>query len=179
MEIVPDDTFDAAAFINILIGGLKEVAVQNFPIVNATCLVQVIDRLTDPAALARLVQSISTWREGVTTLVKIERYLDRFLAELEENYDPTSDETFQAIVEEIVRRSFCGRCTRNIQPLCVNVCGSLARAAYSPFFTRFRSDFQALWNVVARDVQVISSVTNTFFQSLAIVIDPDVLVSCL
>ncbi len=180
LEIVADDSFIPAVFVNDVLNAVRAVAVETFSSGNNTmCLQRVIDELINDVAVGGLVQSVTVWREAVTTLEKIERYFETFLTELERDYDPANDETFEAIVRDIVRRSFCGRCTRNIPPLCINVCGALARAAYSPFFTQFRSGFQALWNVVARDVQIVISVTAEFFDNLDVIVDTDALVSWL
>lgn len=182
LEIDDDDDFDAVAYIDDVINVLTDIALANalerFPFTfDIQCVEDIVRQELNQRVVNSLVDSVNTWRRAITTLYKIERFLETFVSQLEQRYDREQDPTLLRTVNQLVELSFCGRCTQNIPPLCLNICGAITLAAYSPFYDELQSQFTMLWNTVQRDLEIISETTAVFFRGIQSIIDIDTLVS--
>ncbi len=171
-----EDAFDrlfensSVASVRVLI---DDITASLFPGYEEQCVKRIIMSHIDQRAEASLAESSSTLCRGVTTLIKIEVFLDLILYEIDTYYSP-EDPTIQSLVDVLSKRSFCGRCMGNIPPLCLNICGAITRALYSPLHTRLSDQFNLLWRVARRDVEIIQQAINSIFAGINSIYDTEV-----
>lgn len=110
--------------------------------VQVDCVINLIRDNTRADVQANITATLRRFQRILQSLVKIARFLENFEDSLEK-FEPLKE-----CVDELIRRSICGRCTRNIPPLCTNVCGALVRVCLSPVFTGLRDEFNALWRYI-------------------------------
>ena len=88
----------------------------------------------------------------------------------------------ETILQECVTRfidlAFCSRCVRATPPLCFNTCNALLRACYSPYYTVLNRQYNQLWNVVQRTVQVANSTVQGLLTGESVILNIDSIVSC-
>ncbi len=171
LEIGSDDQFDVQVFIDGVIDALATIA-ANLITDDTMCAKGVIDtHVNRETAVPLMVDAITSYREAITTLDKIKFFLEEYAENLSATFDPESLEVF---VDEIIERSFCSRCTITTQPMCTNVCGAVVRAAYSPFYTELRDQFNLLFSVARDDVEIIEGVITTFLSATASILDTSI-----
>ena len=110
--------------------------------VQVDCLVKLIKANIRADVRANITATLRRFQRILQSLAKIGRFLENF----EDNLDKF--EPLKECIDELIRRSICGRCTANIPPLCTNVCGALVRVCLSPVFTGLRREFNILWRYI-------------------------------
>lgn len=110
--------------------------------VQVDCLANLIRKNIRAEVQANITATFRRFQRIIQSLAKIGRFLENF----EDNLDKF--EPLKECVDELIRRSICGRCTRNIPPFCTNVCGALVRVCLSPVLTGLRGQFNILWRYI-------------------------------
>ncbi len=126
----------------------------------------------DQQAKASMVESIVRLRRAMTTLAKFDDFADELQCTVDTD-SSLEDPTFRRLFDELIERSFCGRCTGNIPPLCLNICGAITRAVYSPLHTRLSDQFNLLWRVARRDVEIIQQASDSLLAGISSILDTD------
>ncbi len=164
----------STAFIANVTDVVARIAIQSIPAYEKECIRGITMSHINQQAKDSLVESVTRIHRAVTTLTKINKVAVEFYDRMKwDIYYFLKDPTFQSLVDELIERSFCGRCTGNIPPLCLDICGAIIRAVYSPVYTRLRDQLNLLWRVSRRDVEIIRQASDSLFAGISSILDTD------
>ena len=87
------------------------------------------------------------------------------------NFTLAGETVLQQCVTRFIDLAFCSRCVRATPPFCFNTCNALLRACYSPYYTALNRQYNQLWDVVQRTVQVANSTVQGRLTGESVILD--------
>ena len=171
-EIPDEDDFNVRGFVDSLLDSFSDVLEETYESASEDCISGVIRSQLNQNAVNDMVTQLQEIRRSITTLRRIGRFLQRQLGTLQ------GETILQECVTRFIDLAFCSRCVQATPPLCFNTCNALLRACYSPYYTALNRQYNQLWDVVQRTVQVANSTVQGLLTGESVILDIDSIVSC-
>ena len=150
-EVTSTDTFNAEDFVSGFFEAFENIVAETLGGIDMNrrdCIVRAIGSLIDDSTIQAIAREFDRIRESILTSSEILTFLNS-LNDALGGFEP-----LPACVDALVERSFCGRCTRRIPPLCSNVCGAIVRGCYAGFLEGIGQVFdRRLWNIARQLIQ--------------------------
>ena len=144
-EVTGTDTFNAEDFVSGFFAAFENIVAEILSSGNTNlqdCIVTAIRGQIRDNTIRAIAREFNRIRESILTNLQILSFLKSF------NDTLGGFEPLPACINGLVERSFCGRCTRRVPPLCSNVCGAIVRGCFAGFHTGIGQVFdRRLWNI--------------------------------
>ena len=136
------------------------------------CVRRVANSLVNGRSVSTVANQIQTIRQSISVLNRIGNFLRERRAVL-----ANTTSILEVCVSRFIDIAFCSRCTERTPPLCFNTCNGLLRACYSPYYTALNEQYDRLWEVAERVIEIARSTVRSLFNDEASLLDSDAFVS--
>ena len=170
--ITENSNYSVETFVDQIFEALKLLALNGSTDPTlAACVDSAVDDNINEEGVMKLVDALEDVRMSLTSAYEILLFLQSFNGTLG-GFEPLPE-----CVTALIENSICGRCTRNIPPLCLNTCGAIIRGCFSSFYAGLEGEFDNLWAVASDVLGVTDTALKEIFNEDLNIVDGASLVS--
>ena len=172
--IVDTSDYSVENFVDQIFVALKEFGINgSTDATHIMCVENAVDANKNEDEVTKFVDALEEVRESLTTACGLVDFLTSY-SETLGGFEPLPE-----CITALIEASFCGRCTRNIPPLCLNTCGAIIRGCFSSFYAGLEGEFDNLWTVASDVLGVTDTALKEIFNGDFSIVNTPGLVSIL